>query len=51
MTEEETVGAITLLEKVRTEALISAKWDRLAELLTEDLVHVHANGQMQGKLA
>ncbi len=51
MSGGDTVGAITLLEKARTEALISANWDRLAELLTEDLVHVHANGQIEGKWA
>ena len=50
MSGVDTAGSITLLEKARTSALISANWDRLAELLTEDLVHIHANGQIEGKL-
>lgn len=51
MSGADAAGVIALLEKARTEALISANWERLAELLTEDLVHIHANGQIEGKLA
>jgi ketosteroid isomerase-like protein len=51
MSGAETAGIITLREQSRIDALIAADWDRLAALLTEDLVHIHANGQIEGKNA
>ncbi|NIJ37487.1 ketosteroid isomerase-like protein [Sphingopyxis panaciterrae] len=43
--------AIEELEKRRVAALIAADTDTLGELLTEDLVHVHGTGQIDGKAA
>jgi hypothetical protein len=49
MSQSDTVGIITLREKTRASSLIEENWDCLAELLTEDLVHIHSNGQIEGK--
>ena len=36
-------------EEARGRALVNADWDALSDLLTEDLVHIHANGQAESK--
>jgi len=40
---------ITSREAARGRALVNADWDALADLLTEDLVHIHANGLIENK--
>lgn len=40
---------ITLLEEQRCKALTSGDVDALGALVSEDLVHIHGNGHMDGK--
>jgi ketosteroid isomerase-like protein len=42
---------IELLEARRIHALINDDWASLAAMLTDDLVHVHANGKVDDKTA
>ena len=49
MTEATIRQEILKLENSRCAALMSGDVDALGELLAEDLVHVHGNGQIDGK--
>lgn len=51
MTKEADVQDIIALERRRCEALTSSDIASLAELMSEDLIHVHGNGHMDGKAA
>jgi len=46
---EEPIAIIKRLENERGRALVNADWAALAALLAEDLVHIHANGQIENK--
>ena len=43
------VEEITRRESERMRALVKADWEALAELLAEDLVHIHATGLIDNK--
>jgi hypothetical protein len=45
----ENSGEIKRLEELRTQALVNADWAALSGLLGDDLVHIHANGQIDDK--
>lgn len=49
MNEHAIVDTINELEALRCRALVANDLDSLAELLDEQLVHVHATGQVDGK--
>jgi ketosteroid isomerase-like protein len=49
MTEATIRQEILKLENGRCAALMAGDVDALGELLAEDLVHVHGNGQLDGK--
>lgn len=49
MSEPAIIGTINELEALRCRALVANDLDGLAELLDEQLVHVHATGQVDGK--
>ncbi|SCW80417.1 Ketosteroid isomerase homolog [Sphingobium faniae] len=46
---EKIIAAITGLEQERASALIAGDYVRLAGLNTDDLVHIHATGQVESK--
>jgi len=49
MSEPAIIDTINELEALRCRALVANDLDGLAELLDEQLVHVHATGQVDGK--
>jgi uncharacterized protein (TIGR02246 family) len=49
MTEDDAVTEIRNLENQRISALLSKNLDKLAKLMGDDLVHVHANGRVENK--
>ncbi|WP_416424573.1 nuclear transport factor 2 family protein [Pseudomonas sp. App30] len=49
MSEHAIIDTINELEALRCRALVANDLDGLAELLDEQLVHVHATGQVDGK--
>jgi len=46
MTDEAEIRAV---ETARVQALLAADGEKLASLLADDLVHIHANGLVDGK--
>jgi len=46
---DDDVAAIRELERQRGEALVAGKYEELGELLADDLVHIHATGQIENK--
>lgn len=51
MSDETNVQDILTLERRRCDALTSNDVAALADLMSEDLIHVHGNGHMDGKAA
>jgi ketosteroid isomerase-like protein len=45
----DTDALIRRLEHQRIQALLSKDWETLSLLLTDDLVHIHANGTVENK--
>jgi ketosteroid isomerase-like protein len=50
-TTQDTTSLLIALESRRCDAINRKDWDVLAAMLTDDLVHVHANGLTQDKAA
>jgi ketosteroid isomerase-like protein len=48
-TTRDATAELLALEEQRCDAINRQDWDALAALLTDDLVHVHANGLTQDK--
>jgi 2-polyprenyl-6-methoxyphenol hydroxylase-like FAD-dependent oxidoreductase/ketosteroid isomerase-like protein len=46
---EDTESVIRQLEEMRIRALVSKDWPTLKSLLSDDLVHIHANGAVEDK--
>jgi ketosteroid isomerase-like protein len=46
---DDTEAIIRQLEHQRIQALLSKDWETLSSLLTDDLVHIHANGTVEDK--
>ncbi len=49
MLDDHVIHEIELMEQRRISALIRQDFDALASILTDDLVHVHANGLIENK--
>lgn len=49
MTEQDIVSTIIELESARCRALVDNNIDALSELIDEQLVHIHATGQVDDK--
>ncbi|WP_322061877.1 nuclear transport factor 2 family protein [Paraburkholderia sp. J63] len=49
MNDEAVMRDIARLENVRCRALVERDFDVLRELVADDLVHVHANGKLDGR--
>lgn len=51
MTDQQTIDHIHRLEDERGRALVAADWVTLDHLLSENLVHIHANGAIEDRNA
>jgi hypothetical protein len=49
MTNDSIESVITELEERRCRALVAKNIGALAELVADDVVHIHTNGQVEGK--
>jgi ketosteroid isomerase-like protein len=49
MTDDDLVRDLTQRERARRDALVNDDMAALADLVTDDLVHVHTTGTVQGK--
>jgi ketosteroid isomerase-like protein len=49
MTDDDLVRELTGRERARRDALVNDDMAALADLVTDDLVHVHTTGNVQGK--